>query len=176
MLPAGNDPRACAVFITGVPVPGIRVASSKGDMAHKAKKTAKSTLGRVLLVEDDPVLALSLEYALRDGGAADVVNCATMRETMAEIESGKFDIMILDVHLADRDDGWALAELMTVIGHRPPRFVFATGSPEDIPPEIANLGLVFEKPYDPDHLVQVLATGSKQGLFGRLRAAITSKD
>ena len=176
MVPAGNERQPIAVFDLRAHPGNALSANSKGDMAKKPKSSAKGTLGRVLLVEDDPVLALALEYALHDGGASEVRTCSTMRETMAELDSGKFDIMILDVHLSDRDDGWALAELVTVIGPKPPRFVFATGSPEDIPAEIAELGLVFEKPYDPDRLVQVLASGSKKGLFGRLRAAIASRD
>ena len=142
-------------------------------MARTSKEPAGRPLGRVLLVEDDAVLALSLEYALRDGGASEIVICSSMQDTLVQLESGKFDIMILDVHLADRDDGWALAELVSVIGPKPPLFAFATGSPEDIPPEIAAMGPVFVKPYDPERLVMVLQSGKRKGIFGRLRDAIT---
>ena len=150
------------------------MASSKAEKSSKAKKgKAPRSLKRVLLVEDDPVLALALEDALLDGGAGTVVICATMQATIAELEKDdRPDALILDVHLADRDDGWALAELVTLLGPKPPRIAFSTGSPEDIPPNIAEMGCIFEKPYDPKQLVDVLASERKGGLFARLRGAI----
>jgi len=36
---------------------------------------------------------------------------------------------------------------------RRPRIVFSTGAPQDIPKEIAEIGPIFEKPYDPAELV-----------------------
>ena len=145
--------------------------SSKMD-GKKAKPAPKAKFGKVLLVEDDPILALSLEDALKDGGAKDVTVCSSMKATMEALEDTNFDAIVLDVHLADRDDGWALAELVTLLGAKPPRIVFSTGSPEDIPANIAEMGPVFEKPYDPAQLVQVLAGDQKKGLFERLRGAM----
>jgi CheY-like chemotaxis protein len=145
-------------------------------MSRKSKsdgKPKKGTLGRVLVVEDDPLQGLALETALRDAGAADVVLCPSIAETMAALEEGPADAIVLDVHLTDRDDGWALAELVDMLGPRRPRIVFSTGSPEDIPPDVAEMGPIFEKPYDPAHLAEVLASGAKRGLFARLRSAIS---
>jgi hypothetical protein len=76
--------------------------------------------------------------------------------------------VVLDVHLSDRDDGWAVAELISLLGPRRPRIAFSTGSPEAIPAGIAELGPVFAKPYDPEHLVEVLAAGKGRGLIARL--------
>ena len=137
-----------------------------------AKKAArKISLGRVLVVEDDPVLAVSIEAALLDGGAEKVVVCSSISATMSELEASRPDAIILDVHLTDRDDGWALAELVDMLGPKRPRIIFSTGAPQDIPPEIAEMGPVFEKPYDPAELVDVLAGDRKVGLFARLRGA-----
>src|SRR5688500_6669967 len=139
----------------------------------KSRITRKASLGRVLVVEDDPVQSMALEVALRDAGADEVVLCPSIACTMAALEEGPADAIVLDVHLADRDDGWALAELVDMLGPKRPRIVFSTGSPEDIPPDIAEMGPVFEKPYDPAQLAEVLASGTKQGLFTRLRSAIS---
>jgi CheY-like chemotaxis protein len=133
--------------------------------------TGKNQLGRVLVVEDDPVLATAIEAALLDEGTREVVVCASMAATMHELEKGSFEGVVIDVHLADRDDGWALAELVDLLGPKKPRIVFSTGSPQDIPAEIAEMGPVFEKPYDPSELARVLASGRKKGLFARLRGA-----
>ena len=136
--------------------------------------TPVPTLARVLLVEDDAVLSLLLEDALLNGGAGEVVICATMQAALTALESGfsgneRPTAMILDVHLADRQDGWALAELATLLGPRPPRIVFSTGSPTEIPQSIAAMGPVFEKPYDADELVKALIGKTQRGLLDRLR-------
>lgn len=139
------------------------------DRVSNAKPAPRKVLGRVLLVEDDPVLAMALEQALIEGGALEVVICQTMKATMAELDKGeRLSAIVLDVHLADRDDGWALAELVDLLGPKRPRIVFSTGSPGDIPPNIAEMGPIFEKPYDPVLLVEVLAGTRKRGLFSRL--------
>jgi hypothetical protein len=80
--------------------------------------------------------------------------------------------MVLDVHLADRNDGWAIAELVAEVGPRPPRIVFSTGAPGDIPEEIAELGPVLEKPYDFAELIELLRKPAREGLLSRLRGAI----
>lgn len=145
------------------------IGSRAGRLATKNSKPAGSPLDRVLLMEDDPILAMSLEDAFRQAGTKDVVICQTMQATMRELDEGKKpDAIVIDVHLADRDDGWAMAELVTMLGPRPPRIAFSTGSPEDIPAEIAAKGPIFEKPYDPALLVAELSAGRKKGLFARL--------
>lgn len=141
-------------------------------MVAKSREQGKPALGRVLIVEDDPVLALSLEDALREGGASDVVICPSIAATIAELERERPDALVIDVHLADRDDGWALVELVDMLGTRRPRIVFSTGTPQDIPPKIAEAGAVFEKPYDPAALVAALSGEEERGFFSRLRSAI----
>lgn len=139
-------------------------------MSRRKRKT--DSLGRVLLVEDEPLIALELEEALLAGGASEVVRCASIAETMRELEGNPPHVVILDVHLADRDDGWALAELVGQLGARRPRIVFSTGAPQDIPPEIAEMGPVFAKPYRPADLVAALRESDSGGLFDKLRSAI----
>lgn len=141
--------------------------------SRKPKTSGKKRLGRVLVVEDDVILSLAIELALLDAGAAEVVVCPSIACTMEALEQGPPDVIVIDVHLTDRDDGWALAEMVDLLGPKRPRIVFSTASPEDIPPEIAEMGLVFEKPYDPAELAEALASGARSGLFARLRNAIS---
>ena len=145
------------------------MSTSTHSRSGGRKPRSTGSLGRVLVVEDDPVLAVAIEAALMDGGAQTVAICSSMAATMAELDKTRPDAIILDVHLTDRDDGWALAELVDLLGPRRPKIIFSTGAPQDIPPEIAEMGPVFEKPYDPSELVSVLASGRKLGLFARLR-------
>ena len=124
------------------------------------------------MIEDDPVLALALEDALLAAGAGEVSVCPSMESTMAALEKGRVDAIVIDVHLADRDDGWAVAELADMLGTRRPRIVFSTGAPQDIPQEIGEMGPIFEKPYDPAELVAALVGEEKRGLFARWRGVI----
>ena len=71
-----------------------------------------------------------------------------------------------------RDDGWAVAELVRSLGPSGPRIVFSTGAPQDIPEQIAEMGCVMEKPYDPKELVEVLTEPKRRGLISRLRAVL----
>jgi DNA-binding response OmpR family regulator len=134
----------------------------------------KGEIGRVLLVEDEPLIALELEEALNEAGAREVLRCASIAETMQELEGNPPDVVILDVHLADRDDGWAVAELIDQLGARRPQIMFSTGAPQDIPPEIAEMGMVFAKPYNPEILIAAIRENSKPvgaRLLGKLRGA-----
>lgn len=137
------------------------------------KSNGTSPMGRVLVVEDDPVLALDIEATLLAHGATDVAICASLACTIAALEHQKPDFIVLDVHLADRDDGWALAELVDQLGPNRPQIIFSTGAPEDIPPNIADMGTVMEKPYDPSHLVPLLMKQKPRGFFSKLRASIS---
>ena len=139
----------------------------------KTSRGKPPSLGRALIVEDDALLAMNLEEALLAGGAEAVVVCDTVSAAMTELERLKPDILILDVHLADRDDGWAMAELVTELSPRPPAIIFSTGAPERIPERVLQLGAVLAKPYDPAALIALLAeVRRKPGLLGRLREAL----
>lgn len=143
---------------------------------HKPGTRRKPTLGCALIVEDDALLAMELEDALTDGGASRVVVCHSVAAAMAELENLQPDILILDVHLADRDDGWAIAELVTEMSPDPPVIIFATGTPELIPDRIARLGAVIGKPYRPEALVATLGEHRRRpGLLARLRDALGSE-
>ncbi|OYW45675.1 MAG: response regulator [Sphingomonadales bacterium 32-68-7] len=147
-------------------------ARQKTD-GRKSRPKAKS-LGRIVVVEDDAVLALALEDALLAAGASEVVLCPSTARALEALEEADAAAIVIDVHLADRDDGWALAELVNELGPRHPRIIFSTGSPEAIPPEIAGMGLMLEKPYDPVRLAEALASGTpKVGLLARLRGAVS---
>ncbi|WP_374408136.1 response regulator [Pelagerythrobacter sp.] len=136
--------------------------------ARTARRSTRSP-GHVLVVEDDAVLALSIEQALLEAGTKRVEICGTTDAALEALRRAKPDVLVLDVHLADRDDGWAIAELVDGIGPKPPRIVFSTGAPDHIPPDIAQLGAVLAKPYAPADLVRAVQAPRRRGLLARLR-------
>ena len=155
----------------------VRIAAPNTDsrppsMSSTVQSPTPSLPDHVLVVEDDAVLAMSLEMALRDAGVARVEISSTTEMALAALKAAQPDAIVLDVHLADRDDGCAIAELARSLGPSGPRIVFSTGAPQDIPEEIAEIGCVLEKPYDPQDLIRILAEPKRRGLISRLRAAL----
>ncbi|MCP9221610.1 response regulator [Erythrobacter sp. LQ02-29] len=143
--------------------------SADGKAGEPRSGDGAGPLGSVLLVEDDAVLALATEDSLREAGASEVTTVATTAAALDQLRDSKFDLLILDVHLADRDDGWAIAELVAQIGPQPPRIIFSTGAPDSIPEEIAELGPVLEKPYDFSELVAHARAPRRKGLLALFR-------
>lgn len=142
-------------------------------MGSRDTASKKPGLGAVLVVEDDPVLALDLEATLIERGARAVTICQTTQHALEALEKSEFDAIVLDVNLADRSDGWSVAELVSELGPRPPAIIFATGAPEAIPEDVAELGIVLEKPYDAHALVDAIVRQREAGgVFGKLREVI----
>ena len=147
--------------------------------SKKAKKLSPKkngpeplTLRRVLVVEDDPILAMATEDTLRESGVEHVDVCPTTEGALDLLRDERYDALILDVHLADRDDGWAIAELVETLGETSPRIVFSTGAPQDIPAQIAVLGSVLVKPYAPTDLLAALREPGRRGILSRLKGAM----
>ena len=99
---------------------------------------------RVLLVEDNYIIALDLAELVREAGAEPVGPVATVRDAMAALEGEKIEAAILDINLGEEN----ALELASVLKGRAIPFAFATGySPDDVlPPEQADAP-VLAKPY-----------------------------
>lgn len=126
----------------------------------------------VLVVEDDAILGLTIEQALEEAGVRLVEICASTDKALEALRRKQPQAIVLDVHLADRDDGWAIAELVRTLGPDSPRIIFSTGMPRDIPEHVAELGCILEKPYDASQLVTLLREPRRRGIISRLRGAL----
>ena len=142
-------------------------------MTQPSQTVSSETLpDHVLVVEDDAVLGMVLEQALLDAGVAQVALSSSTEQAMQHLRQERPGAIVLDVHLADRDDGWAIAELVRTLGPNSPRIIFSTGAPQDIPKDIAALGCTLEKPYDAEVLIDVLRQPKRRGIISRLRGAL----
>jgi CheY-like chemotaxis protein len=99
---------------------------------------------RVLLVEDNYIIALDLAELVRESGAEPVGPVASVRDALAKVDEGGVEAAILDINLGEEN---ALG-LAGVLRERAIPFAFATGySPDDVlPPEQAGVP-VLAKPY-----------------------------
>jgi len=62
---------------------------------------------KILLIEDDPDIALSLKYNLEKAGDFQVTSCRNGQQGLTELDEGRPDLILLDLMLPDMD-GFAL--------------------------------------------------------------------
>jgi CheY-like chemotaxis protein len=98
---------------------------------------------RVLIVEDEPVVAMCLEDILEGLGCAVVGPAARLSEGMTLAERGAIDAAILDINLGGSDRSTPIAELLRDRGIP---FAFASGYGA-VPEGFAAETLLIGKPY-----------------------------
>jgi DNA-binding response OmpR family regulator len=97
---------------------------------------------RVLIVEDDPLIAFDLQSIVEDAGHEVVSVCASRRDGLAEIGRG-VDFALLDVDLAD-GKSYPVAEALRA---RCIPFVFVSGSLRSEVPKALGTVPFIPKPY-----------------------------
>ena len=106
----------------------------------------------ILVVEDEPLIAMMLEDFLESLGHSVSATCESVSDALAEAEKGGFDLAILDVNLKG-ESVWPVA---TKLREKNVPFVLATGGHVDPPPaEFANVPVI-EKPYTVDRVMPAL--------------------
>ena len=78
---------------------------------------------RVLLVEDEAIIAMTAEDMLADIGCTVVETASTLADALRMAEGDGFDVALLDVNLAGEDSG-PVADRLKALG-KP--FLFTTG-------------------------------------------------
>lgn len=109
---------------------------------------------RVLVVEDDLVIAMLAETLLQRLGCPHVVVAGTAPDALRALEDGRhFDAAVLDVNLGDHTSE-PVAERLAALGVPA---VLATGysEPEQLPPPLRRLRRIF-KPYEEAELARAL--------------------
>ena len=106
----------------------------------------------ILIVEDEPLIAMMLEDFLESLGHSISATCDSVDTAMIEVEKGGFDVAILDVNLKGRNV-WPVAKRLREQGVP---FVIASGGHVDPPPaEFAAVPLI-EKPYTVDRVTPAI--------------------
>lgn len=113
---------------------------------------------RVLIVEDQAILAMELECVLSDAGC-DVVGCAMDAPTAMEIaRRTQPDLALVDLNLIDGRTGPDLAARL--VRDHGAAVVFLTANPEQIPDGFAGALGALTKPFDDATIQAVLAFAS----------------
>ena len=98
----------------------------------------------ILIVEDEPLIAMMLEDFLESLGHDVVATCESVEEAMARVDAGGFDLAIIDVQLKDGKRVWPVADRLKEEGTP---FILATGGHVDPPPPEHAGAPVLAKPY-----------------------------
>jgi DNA-binding response OmpR family regulator len=106
----------------------------------------------ILVVEDEPLIAMMLEDFLESLGHNVHATCDNVEQALGETEKGGFDLAIVDVNLGG-ETAWPVAYKLR---EKAIPFVIATGGHvEPPPPEFADVPLI-EKPYTVDRVTPAL--------------------
>lgn len=110
---------------------------------------------RVMIVEDQAILAMELELVLGDAGC-DVVGCAMDRTSAFEIaERERPTLALVDVNLLDGLTGPQIAHRL--VSEYGTAVVFLTANPEQIPDGFAGALGAVSKPFDEQTIKAVVA-------------------
>ncbi len=108
---------------------------------------------RVLIVEDEVLVAMLLEDLLSEMGHRVVACVARVDEAMKFADQAEIDFAILDINL----DGVKSFPVAAILRQRGIPFVFATGyGTAGLANEFSN-ELALQKPYDPGELERAIA-------------------
>ena len=122
------------------------------------------SLPKIMIVEDDPIVALGLNSLLTGHGYRVVGIAEDLDEALKLAQGGEVDIAIVDIHLARGPDGVCVAEALRREFDIPALFVSAAIDPAD---EVRALGArpigFIDKPF------------AETWLLGALRAAVTMR-
>jgi signal transduction histidine kinase len=128
-------------------------------MADSPQPSVRTTArGRILVVDDEPVVCSSLERLLASDG--EVVAITSAREAMARIREGeRFDVILCDVMMPEMDAPALHSELLLFAPEQAERMVFVTGCAfttraRDFLDQVPNERL--SKPFDISALIAVV--------------------
>lgn len=100
---------------------------------------------RILIVEDQAILGMELEFALSDTGHEVVGIAADARQALTLAAESRPDLAIVDINLRDGRTGLAVAHKM--VNGLGVTVLFATAEPELIPEQFVGACGVVVKPY-----------------------------
>lgn len=106
----------------------------------------------ILIVEDEPLIAMMLEDFLESLGHTVGATCDSVEDALAKVDSSSFDLAILDVNLKG-ENVWPVA---TRLRETNVPFVLATGGHVDPPPPEFASAPVIEKPYTIDRVTPAI--------------------
>ncbi len=120
---------------------------------------------KIMIVEDEALLALELELEVEAAGHVVVGTAASRKAAFDIIESSTPEFAFVDVHLSDGPSG---IEIGRRLAEREVPFVFVTGNVKRIPEDFVGAIGAIEKPYTMNGLQNALTYISEQVAGGQV--------
>jgi CheY-like chemotaxis protein len=132
-------------------------------IATARTEIAEMIRSRILIVEDEPLIAMHLEHLMEDMGHSVVAIAASRDEAVIAAQTHAPDLLLVDIQLLDGSSGIDAAN--SIVAQFDIPVIFITAFPERLltgePPEPAFL---VTKPFDPDAVIATVG----QALLARL--------
>ncbi|WP_166144528.1 response regulator [Methylosinus sp. RM1] len=120
---------------------------------------AEAALGRrVLVVEDEPLIALALEEMLAEHGYRVVASAQTVAVALRHVAETQFDVALLDLRIG-AESVEPVADRLDAMGAA---FVFATGYGRSALPPAHSARPIVEKPFRTEALIAALAAAARR--------------
>ena len=156
----GTQPIVTSTKVNAMPA-AVRTmgASAVARVSSETPVTpSPSPRGRILVVDDEPIVCFSLERLLSTEG--EVVALTSARQALALIRSGEgFDIILCDLMMPEMDAPVLYEEIRRIAPSQAERMVFVTGGAftvraREFLESVPNPRLV--KPFDVEALVELV--------------------
>lgn len=99
--------------------------------ASKAESPLNPSAVRILIVEDEPLIAMMLEELCESLGYRLAGTVDDVTGALDAIAAGEVDLAILDLHLSGRAPSWPVADRLD--GEGIPFLLASGGQPDDLP-------------------------------------------
>ncbi len=113
----------------------------------------------ILLAEDDPFLREAISSSLQACGFL-VMEAESGDHALPVLETGGIDVLVTDISMPGKLDGWSLAERALVL-HPDIAVVYISSGPESAARRIAR-SLFLRKPFHPDAIVSAIRKVASQ--------------
>jgi len=118
---------------------------------------------RVLIIEDEPIIALELERIVRDTGHEVIGSVVTLEQALAH--APRAEAALVDLGLADGASGSALGRRLMDRFHI--KVIFVTGSPKEVGSGLSGCIDIVAKPFSD---AQISASLKKAAVSGPVAA------
>jgi light-regulated signal transduction histidine kinase (bacteriophytochrome) len=124
--------------------PRVKAPRKRNTSAQKNRPKSLAFPRKVLMVEDNLLIAMDSEDVLRRLGAEDIQICGNVQTALQALEQNKFEFAILDINLGTETSVPVANKLMTL----GTPFIFASGYGESsvLPKDMRHM-VVLSKPY-----------------------------
>lgn len=118
-------------------------------------------MSHILIIEDDPFVAITIEDILREQGASSVSIAASQTEAVDAALIQRPDLITSDVRLADGSGPLAVRAIHEKLGPIP--VIFITGTPAECSPRAPD-DIILAKPLDHRAMATAFRQVTGQGL------------